>query len=429
MRAGLLRNRWRFQRNTQTDLRNIVNWGQEHLDHPELRTIRMPGASFTTCRYIKAGLQYRIRLREAEVEHRSAAGLPPKVVDSLRASIQPLRDLADSISQPPSDLLTELGLDAMPTDESTDISERDWDVFISHASEDKEFVHPFAEALQKAGLRVWYDKFTLKLGDSLRESINRGLARSRYGIVVLSPNFFAKHWTQQELNGLTALEVNGRKVILPLWHNIDEAGVRSHAPILADRLGASTKRPMADLVAEVLAVVRPILQNPGPNTPQAQATAKLVRTPDITISQSRGHGDNLQSIGGDSNSWFVLIRDLILVNHSERAEVVSLKLWWPLNTHSVTFSSQTVPPAKLGHISLLTGAENIPPRSSITGSLLFKIPKSTVPHFSPEFLIIMVKSQLTGIERAFNSLNFTEVVKPYPRTLDELNRQLVSSSK
>ena len=51
-----------------------------------------------------------------------------------------------------------------------------YDVFISHASEDKAlFVRPLAKALQQAGLKVWYDEFTLKLGDSLRESIDRGL--------------------------------------------------------------------------------------------------------------------------------------------------------------------------------------------------------------------------------------------------------------
>jgi hypothetical protein len=69
----------------------------------------------------------------------------------------------------------------------------EWDVFISHASEDKEdFVRLLAERLRTHGLRVWYDDFTLTVGDSLRRSIDRGLARSRYGIVVISPNFLRK---------------------------------------------------------------------------------------------------------------------------------------------------------------------------------------------------------------------------------------------
>lgn len=165
----------------------------------------------------------------------------------------------------------------------------------------------------------------------------------------------------------------------------------------------------------------------GPYTLHAQLSEKLAKTSDITLSQLRGHGDNIQSTYGSSDSWLVLIRDLIVVNRSERDEVVSLKLWWPLNNDEVVFSPQTAPPPSIGKVSLLTGAENVPPRRSITGSLLFKIPRSTVPHISAPFCIIMVTSQLTGAERAFNSLTFTEVMKPYPRTIEELNRQLASS--
>jgi hypothetical protein len=168
----------------------------------------------------------------------------------------------------------------------------------------------------------------------------------------------------------------------------------------------------------------------SPYTLNAQLSEKLARTSDITLSQLRGHGDNTQAIWTSSDSWLALIRDLILVNRDERDEVVSLKLCWPLNNDMLFFSPQTaLPPAlppNIGHVSLLTGVENIPARRSVPGSLLFKIPRSTVPHFSPPFLIIMVTSQLTGIERAFNSLTFTEVMKPYPRTLEELNRQLAS---
>jgi hypothetical protein len=68
-----------------------------------------------------------------------------------------------------------------------------WDVFISHASEDKDdFVRPLADNLQRSGLRVWFDEFTLTVGDSLRRSIDRGLAKSQYGIVVISPSFLEK---------------------------------------------------------------------------------------------------------------------------------------------------------------------------------------------------------------------------------------------
>lgn len=238
----------------EADLRNMVTWGRERLDDPRLETISISGISVSSVRYIKAALLYRIRLRDSEVEQRAALGWPSGVVDSLRASMKPLRDLADAIPQPPSGLLTELRLESA----ATDVAEGEWDVFVCHASEDKqEFVRPFAQALREARLRVWYDEFTLTLGDSLRRSIDRGLARSRYGIVVLSPSFFAKDWPQRELDGLASLEVDGRKVILPLWHRIDAAGVRTYSPTLADRVAASTSQSMNQLVAAVLSVVRP----------------------------------------------------------------------------------------------------------------------------------------------------------------------------
>lgn len=71
--------------------------------------------------------------------------------------------------------------------------QKEWDVFISHASEDKDsFVRPLAEALAQLGVRVWYDEFTLNLGDSISRSIDKGLASSQFGLVVLSESFISK---------------------------------------------------------------------------------------------------------------------------------------------------------------------------------------------------------------------------------------------
>ncbi len=133
-----------------------------------------------------------------------------------------------------------------------------WDVFISHASEDKEDIaKPLADALAYAGLKVWYDNFTLQLGDSLRRAIDRGLAESRYGIVILSPNFFAKAWAQRELDGLTVREVSTGKTILPVWHRVTRPEVERFSPILADKLGVSTDRGLDVVVREILNVIRP----------------------------------------------------------------------------------------------------------------------------------------------------------------------------
>src|SRR5690349_10267001 len=112
-----------------------------------------------------------------------------------------------------------------------------WDAFISYASEDREAVaRPLAQLLGHLGLRIWYDENELKVGDSLRQRIDDGLSRSRFGVVVLSTSFFGKHYPERELNGLAQREIEGRKVILPIWHGVDAEAVRRFSPPLADRI-------------------------------------------------------------------------------------------------------------------------------------------------------------------------------------------------
>lgn len=132
-----------------------------------------------------------------------------------------------------------------------------YDAFISHASEDKDsLVRPLARMLNKMGFYIWYDEFELKIGDSLRQSIDKGLINSNFGIVILSKSFFAKNWPQYELNGLTAKEIDGNKVILPIWHGITREDVLKYSPTLADKVAADSSRmdikTMAREIAKVL---------------------------------------------------------------------------------------------------------------------------------------------------------------------------------
>src|SRR5882724_7696240 len=130
------------------------------------------------------------------------------------------------------------------------------DVFISHAHEDKEVARPLAEALRQRGLTVWYDEYVLRLGDSLREVIDRGLATARFGVVILSPSFFAKEWPQRELNALLARETAKRsKVLLPVWHNLTVAEIVAQSPVLADRLAVSTTQGLPFVVEQILQVL------------------------------------------------------------------------------------------------------------------------------------------------------------------------------
>ncbi len=132
-------------------------------------------------------------------------------------------------------------------------TEEEYDFFISHASEDKdEVAEPLAKELEKLGANVWYDKFTLKVGDSLRKSIDSGLANSKYGIVILTSTYFNKFWTEKELNGLFSKYSEGNCKILPIWHNISKEEVSKNSPMLADILSLKTSDYTIKEIAEQL---------------------------------------------------------------------------------------------------------------------------------------------------------------------------------
>lgn len=145
---------------------------------------------------------------------------------------------------------------ASPADLQDRPETEEYDVFISHATEDKDdLVRPLANSLVGHGLRVWYDEFELRIGDSLRRKIDAGLAKSRFGVVVLSHSFFAKNWPQYELDGLVTREMTGEQVILPLWHRITKAEVIAHSPSLADKVARNTSDFTIEEIAREIADV------------------------------------------------------------------------------------------------------------------------------------------------------------------------------
>jgi hypothetical protein len=135
---------------------------------------------------------------------------------------------------------------------------RTFDVFISHASEDKErVVRPLANALVAQGLTVWYDEFELRIGDSLRRKIDRGLAGSRVGLVVLSHAFIGKGWTNYELDGIVTRAVTGEQLLLPIWHNISKDEVAAFSPSLADKVARSTAtHSIEDIAVEIAHLIQ-----------------------------------------------------------------------------------------------------------------------------------------------------------------------------
>ena len=138
-------------------------------------------------------------------------------------------------------------------------AESKWDLFISHASEDKdEFVRPFATVLDQLGVGVWFDEIILVPGDSLTRRIDEGLANSQYGVVVLSPAFISKPWPEREYRGLVTMEIAQLARIIPIWHNVRKEQVIQFSPSLADIVALRTSEAgPVEIALQILRVVRP----------------------------------------------------------------------------------------------------------------------------------------------------------------------------
>jgi hypothetical protein len=173
---------------------------------------------------------------------------------STRASVRILPGALPEMREAPLSSLPGLVRDNVPP--APEAGNKSYDVFISHASEDKdEIVRSLAHALSAEGLGVWYDEFTLRIGDSLRQKIDKGLANSRVGLVVLSPAFLSKGWTNYELDGIVTRSVSGEQILLPIWHNITKQQVVDFSPSLADKVARSTATHTVEEIAEEIADV------------------------------------------------------------------------------------------------------------------------------------------------------------------------------
>lgn len=178
--------------------------------------------------------------------------------------------------------------------------QRECDVFLSYASEDRESVaRPLATILRDFGLRVWYDEIELRVGDSLRREIDGGLKRCRFGVVILSESFFGKHYPESELSGLDQREQDGGKVILPIWHDVDVADVRRHSPRLADRVALKWQAGIESVATGLLKVIAPDLLRAAIKRDEELAEyANKTRVPRVTT------GDEVVTLLGTYGFFF-----------------------------------------------------------------------------------------------------------------------------
>ncbi|HEU5146193.1 MAG TPA: toll/interleukin-1 receptor domain-containing protein, partial [Chryseosolibacter sp.] len=133
----------------------------------------------------------------------------------------------------------------------------EYDAFISHAVEDKiPIANELCAKLESAGLRIWYSGKELGVGDSIEKTIEKGLHRSRYGIVILSPTYLAKNWTIREFYTLLAKEIEEQKVILPVLYNVTVDDLKNKDLLMADRFAVNADRGLDFVVSKLVSEIK-----------------------------------------------------------------------------------------------------------------------------------------------------------------------------
>ncbi|MFO1145570.1 MAG: toll/interleukin-1 receptor domain-containing protein [Rhodospirillales bacterium] len=113
---------------------------------------------------------------------------------------------------------------------------------------------------------MWYDEFSLEVGDSLSQAIDRGIAGSRFGIVVISKAFIGKPWANHELRGLVNRDIEEDFKILPIWHGVSKDEVRVFSPSLSDKLAIDTSKDDAQgATIKLLRIIRRDLYDAHPH--------------------------------------------------------------------------------------------------------------------------------------------------------------------
>jgi len=130
------------------------------------------------------------------------------------------------------------------------------DVFLCHAWDDRNgAAKELHDLLETRGVSVWFSEKDVLLGSSLLREIDKGLAKSRVGIVLVTPALLRRlkgeGIADKELSALLA-----RDLLVPIVHNTTYEDLRDVSPLLGSRSGLSTaEEPMADVAAKLAELV------------------------------------------------------------------------------------------------------------------------------------------------------------------------------
>jgi hypothetical protein len=221
-----------------------------------------------------------------------------------------------------------------------------YDAFLAFSWDDRDIATQLAEALQGEGLDIWFAGSQLKAGDPLRRSLDRGLSRSRYGIVIFSPAFFRlqRYWTHYELDGIINSEVEGRKVLLPVWLDMTAERMRANMPSLAGRIAVHWSHGLDTVVRELTSVIRPVPKTRRRDTLERRVFDRLYHYGDATSPALRLVGASTESFA--ATDVLTRVRNdpyLIPAQYRDtRAELVGKLLEEADATHKMLFDGPAV---------------------------------------------------------------------------------------
>jgi hypothetical protein len=138
-----------------------------------------------------------------------------------------------------------------------------YDVFISYASEDREYTKTIADRLRTLGLTIFLDEYDLIAGKSLRGQIDHAISNARFGLLLISHFFLRKRWPTQEFDAFFTLEADGNTSIIPVMLGIRQEEIRTTFPILASRFALTADNDPEKTAQEILRHVEKILSEEG----------------------------------------------------------------------------------------------------------------------------------------------------------------------
>lgn len=154
-----------------------------------------------------------------------------------------------------------------------------------------------AEELKKNGYRVWFDEFSISVGDSLRRSIDKGIGKTKFGIVILTKSFFRKGWTNYELDGLVEMNINALGSLLPIWFNVTKKEVSEYSRSLSNILSIdATNLSAAEIVRRLNSKLGEYYYSIDKNEILVRSTEKV----NITLSDRESGSQIIKSVNTDT---------------------------------------------------------------------------------------------------------------------------------